>query len=103
VVVISDAKSLCQDTCPLDTATIVKTARDEPNPDRANDTVFLSITVDPKRDTRAELAAYRRLFTPAPPNWLPLTASPATVDTLWDYLGGLAPEGDKPTRDSAPA
>lgn len=87
LVVISDAMSLCQETCPLDTATIVNTARDEPDPLGADDTVFLSITVDPKRDTRAQLAAYRRLFTPAPPNWLVLTGAPATVDTLWDYLG----------------
>lgn len=85
LVVISDAMSLCQETCPLDTATIVNTARAEP--DGANDTVFLSITVDPKRDTRAQLAAYRRLFTPTPPNWLVLTGAAATVDTLWDYLG----------------
>lgn len=87
VVVLSDAMTLCQETCPLDTATLVDIARHERRSVHQDDTVFLSVTVDPARDTPAQLAAYRKLFTPPPSNWLVLTGSPATVGTLWDYLG----------------
>lgn len=86
-VVLSDAMTLCQETCPLDTATLVQTARAENAAKFASDEVFLSITVDPGRDTAAQLAAYRHLYSPAPANWLALTGSAATVKALWDYLG----------------
>lgn len=86
-VVVSDAMTLCQETCPLDTATLVQTARAEDAAKLGSDEVFLSITVDPGRDTAAQLAAYRRLYSPAPANWLALTGTAATVDALWDYLG----------------
>lgn len=86
-VVVSDAMTLCQETCPLDTATLVQTARAENAAKLGSDEVFLSITVDPGRDTVAQLAAYRRLYSPAPANWLALTGTPATVNALWDYLG----------------
>jgi protein SCO1 len=85
VVAISDVMTLCQETCPMDTATFVDTARAEAAADHS-DEVFLSITVDPKRDTTAQLAAYRTLFSP-PTSWLTLTGSQASVDKLWDYLG----------------
>ena len=58
-VVVSDAMTLCQETCPLDTATLVQTARAEDAAKLGSDEVFLSITVDPGRDTAAQLAAYR--------------------------------------------
>lgn len=86
-VVLSDAMTLCQETCPLDTATLVQTARAEDAAVPAPGDVFLSITVDPGRDTPAQLAAYRLLYSPPPTNWLALTGSAATVNALWDYLG----------------
>ncbi|GAA2017322.1 hypothetical protein GCM10009740_00950 [Terrabacter terrae] len=50
-VVLSDNMTLCQETCPMDTATLVQTARDEnATADRAK-VVYLSVTVDPVRDT----------------------------------------------------
>lgn len=86
-VVVSDAMTLCQETCPLDTATIVQTARAEDTAGPGRSEVFLSITVDPTRDTPAQLDAYRRLYSPPPANWMALTGSPATVNALWTYLG----------------
>jgi len=86
-VVLSDAMTLCQETCPLDTATIVQTARAEDAAGPGRGEVFLSITVDPTRDTPAQLRAYRRLYSPPPANWMALTGSPATVNALWTYLG----------------
>jgi cytochrome oxidase Cu insertion factor (SCO1/SenC/PrrC family) len=87
VVALSDVMTLCQETCPMDTAGFVSTDRDETSAGHAADEVFLSITVDPARDTTAQLAAYRRLYAPAPTNWLALTGSRADVTALWDYLG----------------
>jgi protein SCO1/2 len=89
VVALSDVMTLCQETCPLDTATFVQTDRDEVAARRGQptDEVFLSITVDPARDTTAQLAAYRHLFTSPPSNWLALTGPAASVNALWDFLG----------------
>jgi cytochrome oxidase Cu insertion factor (SCO1/SenC/PrrC family) len=84
--VISDGMTLCQESCPLDTTSVVQTAR-AVSPGARPDVEFLSITVDPERDTPARLAAYRKLFEPAPPNWLLLTGTPQHVRALWKYLG----------------
>jgi len=84
--VISDAMTLCQESCPLDTSSVVQTARSLA-PGARHDVEFLSITVDPQRDTPERLAEYRKLFEPAPSNWLLLTGSPAHVRALWKYLG----------------
>jgi len=86
VVAVSDVMTLCQETCPMDTATFVDTDRAEQTAGLGGDEIFLSITVDPGRDTRAQLAAYRDLFAP-PQNWLALTGPPTSVDALWNYLG----------------
>jgi cytochrome oxidase Cu insertion factor (SCO1/SenC/PrrC family) len=87
VLVISDVMTLCQETCPLDTANVVAAARAVQKAGLADDVEFLSITVDPARDTQTRLAAYRRLFPDAPSNWLTLTGSVATLTALWKFLG----------------
>lgn len=87
VLVISDAMTLCQETCPLDTANIVETARAVQRAGLTHKVEFLSITVDPARDTTAQLAAYRHLFAPTPTNWKALTGSQADLARLWKYLG----------------
>lgn len=90
VVVISDSMTLCQETCPIDTATLVSAAHQvDAHPAAAKDTVFITLTVDPKRDTPAQLAAYRKQYDPdsALPNWLLLTGSPADVHAIWKYFG----------------
>lgn len=73
--------------CPADTATLVQTVRAEYAARRGSGEEFLSITVDPGRDTPPQLAAYRKLFTPPPSNWLALTGPASTVNALWNYLG----------------
>ncbi|MGH3472501.1 MAG: SCO family protein [Nocardioidaceae bacterium] len=87
VVVISDEMTLCQQTCPLDTTTVTQIARAVDAAGLGKQVVFLSITVDPQRDTPAQLAAYRKLFTPVPSNWLTLTGSSGAIDSLWHTLG----------------
>ena len=48
---------------------------------------FLSITIDPTRDDAAHLAAYRKLFAPAPADWEVIGGSAASVQKLWRYFG----------------
>lgn len=85
-VVVSDVMTLCQETCPIDTATLVQTATKmahDPN------VVFISITVDPQRDIPAQLAAYRQQYAPGGrlPQWHLWTGRPAVVHALWKHLG----------------
>ncbi|RNI23241.1 SCO family protein [Flexivirga caeni] len=87
VVVLSDVMTLCQETCPIDTATVVQTARAEAHRDSRNSPVFISLTVDPGRDTTTQLRAYRNLFAPPPANWQAWTGSARNVNTLWNYFG----------------
>lgn len=102
VLVISDAMTLCQETCPLDTANLVATARAVSAAGLGDRIAFATITVDPHRDTPARLAAYRDQFTPAPADWTLLTGSPDTLATLWKYLGVYyqnTPEPSPPATD----
>lgn len=87
VVVLSDVMTLCQETCPIDTATVVQTARAEATQHSTTPPVFISLTVDPARDTPTQLKAYRHLFTDPPSNWQAWTGSPKNVNKLWDYFG----------------
>jgi protein SCO1/2 len=87
VVVISDMMTLCQETCPLDTANVVAAARAVERAGLGRKVEFLSITVDPKRDTAMRLVAYRRLFTPVPTDWMTLTGTPSQLAALWKHLG----------------
>lgn len=87
VLVISDVMTECQETCPLDTADVVQTARQVARAGLGKQVEFLSITVDPQRDTAHRLAAYRKLFRPPPKDWLTLTGTPAHVHALWKSFG----------------
>ncbi|MBO0813430.1 MAG: SCO family protein [Microlunatus sp.] len=89
VVVISDAMTLCQETCPLDTATLVQTAHRLDAAGLGDKAEFLTITIDPVRDTVPQLAAYRKLYARSggPSNWMVLTGSPADIHRLWSYFG----------------
>ena len=87
VLVINDMMTLCQETCPLDTANLVAAAQAVQHAGLGDRVEFLSITVDPARDTPTQLAAYRKLFAPAPADWAVLTGSPATLAKLWSALG----------------
>lgn len=87
VVVISDVMTLCQETCPIDTATVVQTARAEEHPASGKPPVFISLTVDPARDTATQLRAYRKLFTNPPPDWQAWTGSTHNVNAIWNYFG----------------
>ncbi|OFE18912.1 hypothetical protein BA895_01755 [Humibacillus sp. DSM 29435] len=87
ILVISDTMTLCQETCPIDTASVVQTARAAAQAGLNGQVEFVSITVDPQRDQGAQLKAYNALFAPAPESWTSLTGPPAAIKTLWDRLG----------------
>lgn len=101
IVVLSDLLTLCQETCPVSTAALVQAAKAVAASGRAAEVEFVSITVDPQRDTPARLAAYRALYEPAPANWVTLTGSPADINRLWNTLGvwrqRVADEAPAPT------
>lgn len=102
VLVVSDMMTLCQETCPLDTANIVATARQAERAGLGDKVEFVSITIDPVRDTTARLAAYRQMFAPAPADWAVLGGSTANVAALWKFFGlyyEKAPEDSPPAVD----
>ena len=102
VLVISDGMTLCQEACPVDTAGLTQTARRVDRAGLGRRVEFLTITVDPRRDTPARLAAYRKLFTPVPRNWMTLTGSAREISRLWKYFGVFTqrvPEPRPPVTD----
>jgi cytochrome oxidase Cu insertion factor (SCO1/SenC/PrrC family) len=87
VVVVSDVMTLCQESCPLDTADVVAAARAATRNGLSKKIVFLSITIDPNRDTPVQLTAYRRQFAPAPSDWITATGAPRTLHAFWKAFG----------------
>ena len=87
ILMISDTMTLCQETCPLDTADLVQTARELDADGLAGKVEFVTITIDPTRDTPAQLSAYRDLYRPVPANWQALTGSASAVAALWKFFG----------------
>ncbi len=88
-VVISDIMTLCQETCPMETADLVSAARRVDHAGLTGKVEFLTVTVDPHRDTPKRLAAYRKFFAQPGdlPNWDLLTGKPAALKRLWKYFG----------------
>lgn len=102
VVVVSDVMTLCQETCPLDTANLVQAARAVEKAGLGNQVEFLSVTIDPQRDSAAQLAAYRQLFAPPPADWATLTGTPENLTALWKNFGvwvQQVPEGNPPAKN----
>jgi protein SCO1/2 len=100
ILMISDTMTLCQETCPLDTTDLAQTARDLDADGLGAKVEFLTITIDPARDTAAQLAAYRGIYQPAPANWQMLTGTTAAIGALWKYFGVYiqkVPEGSTPS------
>ena len=85
--VIADFMTDCQEVCPMTSVNMRDAAAAAARSGLDKAAVrFLEITIDPRRDTVARLAAYQRLFG-AEPNWDFLTASPADTARLWKALG----------------
>ena len=85
--------TLCQETCPLDTANLVAAADAAQAAGLGDKIAFLSVTIDPARDTVAQLAAYRKLYTPAPADWIVATGSAGQLSVFWNDLGVFIQKG----------
>ena len=85
-IVLSDVMTLCQETCPLVTASMVAAARRLDRTPLGRRVEFVSLTIDPLRDDLAHLRAYRHQFGGLP-NWTVLRGSPQVVNALWTRLG----------------
>jgi protein SCO1 len=68
----------CTDTCPLLTAKMAG-LRDRLGPDFGSKVYFLSITVDPERDTTEVLKRYAEAYKANLAGWAFLTGTPAEV------------------------
>lgn len=98
-VVLADVMTLGQETSPLNTSALVRAARAVQDAGLDHRVRFVSVTIDPRRDTAKRLATYRRLYADAPADWTLLTGSPQMIDAFWNYFGvhrTRVPEG--PTR-----
>jgi protein SCO1/2 len=75
----------CQFSCPLETARMVQVQK--LLGDRmGKDIFFYSISIDPKRDTPAQLKAYAKKYRTGP-GWLFLTGKKADIDLISKKLG----------------
>src|SRR5919205_988683 len=68
----------CTDTCPLVTAKLAQ-VQDKLGPDFGARVRFVSVTVDPERDTPDVLSDYARRFRADPNGWAFLTGTPGEI------------------------
>jgi len=78
VVAVAFIYTSCTDTCPLLTEKMAR-VQDELGPDFGRSIVFVSVTVDPERDTPEVLKAYAETFGADRRGWYFLTGVPAAV------------------------
>jgi protein SCO1/2 len=86
VIVLSDVMTLCQESCPIITASMVSAAQELDRTPAGRQVEFVSLTIDPTRDDGRHLRAYQRQF-PHLRNWTVLTGSPRVVGQVWHTLG----------------
>jgi protein SCO1/2 len=78
VVAVTFIYASCTDTCPLLTAKLTA-VQARLGPDFGPKVFFVSITVDPERDTPEVLARYARGYGANPTGWAFLTGTPAEI------------------------
>jgi protein SCO1/2 len=83
VALVSFVYTTCNGTCPLTTQTLARLQKKLEGAKLWGTSVeFVSITLDPKRDTPAALTRYARLFGADLPTWHFLTGPPARVESV---------------------
>ncbi|MDR7553949.1 MAG: SCO family protein [Armatimonadota bacterium] len=88
----------CTETCPLQTARVARLQTEFAS---ESDLVFVSITVDPERDTPAALAAYAERYGADPARWWFLTGDKRAIYRLASEgfrLGVVDPDDPTPPR-----
>lgn len=92
MVVINFIYTKCRDSCPMETAKLAQVQR--LLGDRVGrDVFFYSISIDPERDTPAELKEYADKFH-AKPGWLFLTGEKSDIEVIRKKLGQAARPGE---------
>ena len=104
VVLVSFVYTTCNGVCPATTSSLQRIQKSLEQAKLWGTSVeFVSITLDPKRDTPEVLNRYARLFGSDLPRWHFLTGSSADVDlviTAWGMWAKISPTGvlDHPSR-----
>jgi protein SCO1/2 len=104
VVLVSFVYTTCNGVCPATTQTLVRIQHALEGAKLWNNSVeFVSITLDPKRDTPEVLNRYARLFGADPAAWHFLTGGPTQVGSViraWGMWAKSDPTGalDHPSR-----
>ena len=94
VVAVAFIYASCPDVCPLLTDKMAR-VQDELGPDFGTKVAFLSITVDPERDTPEVLKGYAEAFDADLAGWSFLTGTPAAVREVAQRYGvAVAPAAD---------
>jgi protein SCO1 len=86
VVAVTFIYTSCTDVCPLLTEKMAQ-VREELGPDFGKSVAFVSITVDPERDTPEVLKAYAAAFGAEAPGWHFLSDEPAVVRNVAHRYG----------------
>src|SRR5262245_34669065 len=86
VVAVTFIYTSCPDTCPLLTAKMAQ-VQDELGPNFGPKITFVSITVDPKRDTPDVLREYAHTFGANPAGWSFLTGTPESIREVAQRYG----------------
>ena len=104
VVLVSFVYTTCNGTCPLTTGALSRIQKDLQSAKLWKTSVeFVSISLDPTRDTPEVLSRYARLFATDPAAWHFLTGAPKEVSAVikaWDMWVKSDPAGvlDHPSR-----
>jgi protein SCO1/2 len=96
VVAVSFIYTLCGDTCPVLTP-MMSLVQDRLGRDFGRKIAFVSITVDPERDTSDMLKLYAQMYGADLAGWSFLTGDPAAIKDLTRRYGVFAsksPDGD---------
>ena len=89
VVAVTFIYASCLDTCPLLTDKMAR-VQDKLGAEFGGRYVFVSITVDPERDTPKALKSYAESFGANPAGWFFLTGAPAAIQDIERRYGVVA-------------
>ena len=104
VVLVSFVFTTCNGSCPATASNLDRVRRTLREQGLwARSVEFVSITLDPDRDTPAALARFAKVYRAEPASWHFLTGSPGEVARVlrsWDVRAKLGPSGvvDHPSR-----
>src|SRR5206468_3549143 len=93
VVAVTFIFTLCSSTCPVLTP-MMSAVQDRLGPDFGRKIAFVSITVDPERDTPEVLKLYAQAFGANPAGWSFLTGNPQDIKDVTRRYGVYAAKAE---------